>query len=535
MRRLPSVIALVLGSTLLGVSLLAPSAVGGGAATRELRLNISTTEVSYLDPALSYDFIGWRLEMATCARLLTYPDKPGVAGARLTPEVAAGFPRVSGNGRVYTFTVRSDFRFSDGRAVTAGSFRRAIERALDPKMQSPASSFVGDVAGAAAVQAGKATTPSGVSVNGNRLVVRLQRPAPDFLSRIAMMFFCAVPEDFPIDPKGLTPPGSGPYYVASFEPKKTILIKRNPYYGGDRPQRWDEMRITPLVNAQTSYLQVRKGEIDLDLGGLPPVAHAELTKQYGINKGRYFVNPGLIIQYLALNTQRPLFAEQATRQAIAYAIDRTALMRTGGLNAGRANDQILPPGLPGYEPITVYPNRPDVARAKELLGGRTGKVVLYAGNDPASLASIEILRQNLKAVGLTLEARSFTFAVQITKAGTRGEPFDMNMIGWFADYPDPYDFVNVLLSGTTIAKENNINTAYFDDPGFNGKMNAAARLTGKARETAYARLDRELTVAAPFAVYGNSNVREFVSARIGCPMYSVPAGGLNLVMLCERK
>lgn len=535
MLRLLSVIALIVGVGLLGVAFAAPSAIGGGKAQRVLNLNISATGVSYLDPALNYDFIGWRLEGATCARLLTYPDKPGAAGARLTPEVAAGFPRVSANGRTYTFRVRTDFRFSDGTPVTARSFSRAIERALSPKMQSPASSFVGDIVGAAAVQAGKATKPSGVSVVGNILVVRLSKPAPDFMSRIAMMFFCAVPEDFPIDSAGITPPGSGPYYVASFEGKKPILLKRNTYYRGGRPQRWDQMLITQSVNTQTSYLQVRRGDVDLDLGGLPPVSHSELTRDFGINKGRYFVNPGLIIQYISLNTARPLFKDQVTRQAIAYAIDRTALMRVGGLNGGKPNDQILPPGLPGYRPITIYPNKPNIAKAKQLLAGRTGKVVLYAGNDPTSLAQIEIIRQNLKSIGLELKAKAFTFAVQITKAGIRGEPFDMNLIGWFADYPDPYDFINILLSGKSIAKENNINTAYFDDPVFNRKMEAASLLTGKAREAAYAKLDRELTIAAPFAIYGNSNVREFVSKRIGCPMYAVPQGGLNLVMLCERR
>ena len=62
--------------------------------------------------------------------------------------------------------------------------------------------------------------------------------------------------------------------------------------------------------------------------------------------------------------------------------------------------------------------------------------------------------------------RIFPFAVQLAKAGKRGEPFDLNLIGWFADYPDPYDFINVLLHGRTIDAENNVNTAYFDDPAF---------------------------------------------------------------------
>ena len=115
---------------LTGVALLAAAftgvASGGDAATsRVLRLNASDTAIEFLDPALNYDFIGWRLEYLTCARLLAYPDKPGAAGARLVPEVAKGMPRVTRNGRTYTFTVRRDFRFSDGTRVTPGSFVRS--------------------------------------------------------------------------------------------------------------------------------------------------------------------------------------------------------------------------------------------------------------------------------------------------------------------------------------------------------------------------------------------------------------------------
>jgi ABC-type transport system substrate-binding protein len=532
----PSIAMAVTGLVLLTAAFTGVASGGEAASSRVLRLNASDTAVEFLDPALNYDFIGWRLEFLTCARLLTYPDKAGAAGARLVPEVARGMPRVTRNGRTYTFTVRRDFRFSDGSRVTPRSFVRSIERALHPKMQSPAANFVGDIVGAAAVMAGKRTTPSGVTVQGDRLSISLVRPAPDFMNRIAMVFFCAVPENLPIDPQGVkTPPGAGPYYIAEFSGTKPILIKRNPYYAGTRPQRWDEVVLNQNTNTQTSYLQVRLGEVDLDLAGLPPAAHTELTRKYGINRGRYFVNPGLIIQYIALNTSRPLFKDVKARQAVAYAIDRTALVRVAGLNGGRPNDQILPPGLPGYRPVTIFPNTPDLAKARELMGGRTVKAVLYSGNDPVSRSQSEIIRQNLKSIGIELQVRLFTFAVQISKAGTKGEPFDMNLIGWFADYPDPYDFINVLLSGKTIAKANNINTAYFDDPVFNRRMDAAARLFGDARLAAYARLDRDLTRAAPFVVYGNAAVREFVSDRVGCPMYSVPSGGLNLTMLCPKR
>ncbi len=66
-------------------------------------------------------------------------------------------------------------------------------------------------------------------------------------------------------------------------------------------------------------------------------------------------------------------------------------------------------------------------------------------------------------------------------------------------------------------------------------MEQAARASGTARERAYAQLDLELTRSAPFVVFGNQTTREFVSERIGCPMATSIAGGLNLVMLCERQ
>lgn len=527
----------IIGAALVGAAVTVSPAAGGAAASgdRTLRLNVSDTSVEYIDPALNYDFIGWRLEAMTCARLLSYPDRSGAAASRLYPEVARGMPSVSGNGLTYTFRIRPGFRFSDGSAVTASSFRRAIERALSPEMQSPASSFAGDIVGAAAVLKGKGSTPSGVKVVGDRLSITLTKRAPDFLSRIAMPFFCAVPESLPIDSRGVTEvPGAGPYYVAEFKRNASILLRKNPYYGGARPQRWDEVKVTQNISAQTSYLQVKRGEIDLDLAGLPPTAHGELTKQYGLNQGRYFVLPGLVIQYLAMNTERPVFRDRSLRQAVAYAIDRTQLMRLGGLNGGVPNDQILPPGLLGYRPITVYPNRPDLAKAKALMRGREVDVVLYSSNDPTSKSQSELIRANLGRIGIRVDVKLYSFSVVINKAGTRGEPFDMFLIGWFADYPDPYDFINVLLYGKTIRKSNNINAAYFNDPVFNRRMERAALTTGDARAATYAALDRDLTREAPFVVYGNATTREFISAKVGCVVRSAPVGGINLTMLCRK-
>src|SRR4030081_3469007 len=187
-------------------------------------LNVDlTTDVDYTDPALSSLSTGWELEYATCLKLMNYPDGIGPRTSQLTPEAAAGFPKVSNNGKTYDFTVSAGFtKFSDGTKVTAASFKAAFDRNADPKMQSPAIAFMSDVVGSS-------TSPvSGVKASGNHLVISLTKAAPDFLARVAMPFFCAIPTNTPPDPNGiLTVPGAGPYYLAARVPNKSILLKSN--------------------------------------------------------------------------------------------------------------------------------------------------------------------------------------------------------------------------------------------------------------------------------------------------------------------
>jgi ABC-type oligopeptide transport system substrate-binding subunit len=531
-------------SALLGVVGLSLLAGAGHAADRAesplggtLRVNVSSADVAHVDPALAYDNVSWGILSATCAKLLNYPDRTGPAAARPQPEVAAAMPLVSRDGRTYTFRLRRTFRFNTGERVTAASFVRAFERALSPRMQSPAAGFSIDIAGAQAFNAGRAGRIAGLRAAGDTLTIRLSTPAPDFLARVAMPFFCAVPRTLPIVQGGVrNPPMAGPYYVAARTPGRSLRLRRNPHYRGPRRSRVAEIHYTVNVNPNASYLQVQRGEVDWDAAGLPPAAHAELTDRYGINRGRYFVHPGMTMAYLALNTSRPLFRDASTRRAVNYALDRRALVRIGGLNAGSPTDQILPPTIPGFRNATIYPLSGDVERAKDLMAGRTGTAILYAADNPNSTSVAALVQGNLKAIGIEVEVKVFSFAVQYALAGRRGEPFDIAVMGWFADYPDPYDFINVLLDGTRIQAENNVNFAYFDDPAYNRKMAAAARLSGPARYRTYGALDIDLSRnAAPLAVIGNGNVREFVSARVGCYSFHPVWGTLNLATVCLRR
>ena len=485
-------------------------------------LNVDlTTDVDYTDPALSYLSTGWELEYATGLKLLNYPDGLGPRTSQLVPEAAAGFPKVSNNGKTYDFTVKTSFtKFSNGQAVTAAAFKAAFDRIADPKMQSPAHAFMSDIVGSN-------TSPvSGVKVKGNHLTVTLVKASPDFLARVAMPFFAAIPPNLTHDPNGvLTPASAGPYYVASRTPNKSIVLKSNPFYKGKRPHNPSQIVYTVGNSLDATYLRVQQGATDYAAGGIPPASYAEAAQKYGINKGQFWVEPLLSTSYLAFNTSRGIFKNNvALRKAVNQVIDRRALLAQSGYLAGKRSDQILPPGMAGFRDADLYPLKaPNVSAAKKLAQGHTGdgNVVLYESNRGASPLRAQIIQFNLSQIGLKVDTKLFARAVQLQKEGTRGEPFDIADEAWGADYADPYDFINVLLDGRNIQDSNNNNFAYFNDPKFNKEMTQASLLSGPSRYKAYGNLDvAMMQQAVPWAPRANANNRMLLSKRTGCFAYS---------------
>jgi len=518
------------------LALCASSAMAKGAKTGGT-LNVDlTTDVDYTDPALDYLSTGWELEYSTCLKLMNYPDANGPKGAQLVPEAATGFPKVSNGGKVYDFTVSAPWtKFSNGQAVTAANFKAAFDRNADPKMQSPATAFMDDIVGAN-------TTPvSGVAVKGNHLIITLKRAGPDFLARVAMPFFCAIPTNLARDPNGVeTLPAAGPYYIAERTPNKSIVVKRNPNYKGKRPHNVNQIVYTIGNSLEAIRLRVEQGDSDYAAGGVPPSAWAELAQKYGINKSQLWVKPQLGVRYLAFNHDRPLFKNNLQlKKAINWAVDRQAILTQQGYLAGKRTDQILPPGMAGFREATLYPlkvSSKSVAESKKLAQGHTGdgKLVFYTSNRGAAPLAAQIIQFNLKQIGIDVEVKQFARAVQIDKEGTRGEPFDMTYEGWIADYADPYDFIDVLLNGKNLQPQHNNNVAYFNDPKFNAKMNAAARLSGAQRFSTYGALDVDLMKnGVPWAPLYNFNSRLFVSKRVGCFTYNA-IYSLDLAAACIK-
>jgi peptide/nickel transport system substrate-binding protein len=513
------VVAGVVGGSALAGSRAVPVIPEGGT----LRVNVTGTDLASLDPAINYDTDGGQILYATCAKLVNYPDRAAPLGSVVEPEVATGMPSVSRDGRTYTFQISHGYRFSNGAPVRAADFEYTIRRDLDPRMRSPAVPFLRDVVAYRA--------------SGDRLTLKLSHPAPDLLARLAMPFFCVVPEGTPIVARGIdTLPSAGPYYVAKRTPGVSVTLERNPYYAGPRPNHVDEIDIQVFQDGYQSTREIEAGQADYDIHPVTGDLRRELASTYGVNGTRFFAHPMVATDYIVLNTSRPLFRNASVRRAVAYAIDREALVRALGFLPGKVTEQILPPAMPGYRKVQIYPRRGSIETARKLMGNRRGTAVLYISDSPFDNAVAVVLIRQLARIGIDVTVRPFRSAEYNRRIHRRGEPFDLTLFGWIADYLDPYDFINILLSGHNITATNNQNLSHFDDRAFNRRMDAAALLTGKRRLAAYAKLDADLVRdAAPIIPYANDYRLEFVSKRTGCIVIAPGAtSGLDFAAVCLK-
>ena len=485
------------------------------------RIALPLGGVDSMDPAL-YQRVGSLILLRPAqGTLMAFPDRPLPEGLRLRPELAEADPVVSKDGRTYTFRVRKNARFSTGARVTARAFARALERILDPDMRSPFASEFEDIVGAKEVLAGTATTPRGVIAKGRTLIVRLERRLSDFPVRTSGL--SAVPPSLDARPEGAKAPlpSAAPYYVSEYVPNERLVLERNRFYKGTRPHHVD--RIVADLAADASAVDlVAEGKLEQATAPLFIPRARELARRYGVNRSQFFVNQLPGIGMLVLNTSRPLFRNNPQlRQAVNLAVDRRALIREFFPYTFSSTDQYLSAGTPGYRDERVYPLRgPDLRRARELAAGRTrgGKAVFYTTSAPLDVAIAQIVKRNLKPIGLEIEIKQFPadIALLYQRLRTRGEPFDIGRVGWANPSNDP-DMLEFLFHGRAIGRPDSGNLSYFDSPRFNRRFDRAARLSGETRNRAYGELDLLLARdAAPAVPYGVGNNLTFVSSRVGC-------------------
>ena len=254
-------------------------------------------------------------EYSTCLKLLNYPDAAGAEGSQLVPDGAAAMPTVSTDGMTYTFNIQAGLQVL--ASLQSGGDRRNVQVRHRARSRTE-DAVAGGVRSSSTSRApqdfstARPTTCRAWWPTGNTLTITLTEAAPDFLAQLAMPFFCAIPTNTPIDPKGVKSLASaGPYYVESWTPNRSMIIKKNPNYTGDRPAFLDEIDYQMGVEPNQAVLEIKQGNADYVADGIPPRrTHSSGTSRpgqpgRGTDKQQFFVNPILSTSYLAMNTTRP--------------------------------------------------------------------------------------------------------------------------------------------------------------------------------------------------------------------------------------
>jgi peptide/nickel transport system substrate-binding protein len=246
---------------------------------------------------------------------------------------------------------------------------------------------------------------------------------------------------------------------------------------------------------------------------LPPDRVSQVKNEY--EGTRYREVPSISTYFFWMNTTQPPFDDLKVRQAVNYAIEPEALER---IYAGQLefHQQILPPGMPGFEEFELYPHDMEKAKAMIRQADPSDREITVwtdslSPNDDAGAYYQDVLEQ----LGFDVELKVLGDTFFSVIGNTSTPDLDTGWLNWFEDYPHPNDFFEPLLSGESIAPTNNTNAAQIDVPELNRKISElGAEELDSDVEGEYAQLDREFMELAPWAPFGNRTLTLFVSDAV---------------------
>jgi peptide/nickel transport system substrate-binding protein len=497
---------------------------GGGKEGGELSGTV-TSFPDYLDPQLSYTLEGWEGISHVYIPLLTYQSGNGDESTKVVPGLAESMPTISQDGKTYTFTLRKGMKYSDGSPIKASDFPYAIQRLF--KLDSGGAPFFENIVGAEDYANGKADSISGIKADDatGKITVQLNDPSGTFLNEVALMFAAPVPQSTPLDKDQTStpPPSSGPFMISNADPPNSYTLERNPQFktvqaagaSDVEDAHVDKITVTQNKNQSAQAQAIQNNQSDFMVDPPPADLLPQIESQFS---DRFRFQESINTYYFWMNTQKPPFNNLQVRQAINYAIDPAALTRIFG---GRLHptQQVLPPGMPGYQEYKLYPG-PDLNKAKALLAQAHPSdmdITVWTDDEPDRKRIGAYYQDVLNSLGFHTTLKIIGGDVYFTTIGNLSTPdLDTGFGDWFQDYPHPNDFFEPLLSGDSIHPTNNNNFSQVDIPDLTAKTNEldTKQLSDSGVEDQYAALDKSYMEQAVWAPYGNEKFTTFTSDRI---------------------
>lgn len=385
---------------------------------------------------------------------------------QLVPDVAESW-EISEDGTVYTFHIRDNARFHDGKRVTADDFKWSMQRAAHPDTASPvADTYLNDIVGVEAVLEGESEDISGVTViDDSTLQIEIDAPKAYFLAKLTY------PTAYVLDSENVIsggrtwtddPNGTGPFKLKEYRIGERIILERNENFYREHANV-DSIAMN-LAGGQ-SMAMYENDEIDITGVGLFDLDRV-LDPSEPLNEELVVAPPDFSISYVGFNASMAPFDDPKFRQALNHAVDKQLIAKEVLSELVEPAFGILPPGFPGYNPdLTGLEYNPDLAR--QLLeesayadpATRPRIVVTVPGTGGTIGLDLEVVIEMWKQeLGVEVEIQQVEWATYLQDLDAHKFQAYAGL-GWQADYPDPQDFLDILFH-----TESSLNHGKYSNP-----------------------------------------------------------------------
>ena len=388
---------------------------------------------------------------------------------------------ISSDGLTYTFHLRSNARWSDGRLVRGQDFLYAWKRLLDPRLNASYHPFFeGLVAGAQNYDNIDSKDASAVSnfldglglsaPDDHTFVVKLQKPA-GYFKWVASLWVAAplrqdIVEKYGSDRWATVPSqivGNGPFKISEMVAKDHYAMDRNPYYWGGKPEL-SQIIAYFIPDASLAFARYQAGDLDVIE---VPLANATVVRADPTLSQELHTLPSLTTYWLGMNVDRPPFNNQRVREAVARAIDRNKLAQFYGHGQFTPAQTLIPEGMNGY--------RPDLGKAQSFDPAAARQALEASGVSQSVLNSVhyltpkatEFMARAMFIVDQIKTNLGLSWIIDAADAATvrqrraRGD-FQINQFGWAADYPDDQEWVDPFVNGCPVMYKSCPKNAKYD-------------------------------------------------------------------------
>ena len=422
----------------------------------------------------------------------------------IVPDLAESWT-ISADGTVYTFKIRPNARFHDGRPVTAADFVYSINRATSAELDSPvAPTYLGDIS--------EVTAP-----DERTLRIAIDAPKSYFIAKLTYPTAFVVDRDNP--PSDVmpfrSPNATGPFRLSEYTPGQQLTLTRNEHYL-PTPPHLDRVELNLAGDGADALALYRAGAIDLaDVDGAAlPGLQADGEP---LASELHFGPPGFRVEYIGMNVDTPPFDDADFRYAMNLAVDKAAITEGvfGGLR--QPADGILPPGFPGHNPdLAGLPYNPE--RARRLLAesqyanpDTRPAITLTVRADDDGMAPAEyrqLAEQWRQHLGVAVELQPMEWGVYVD--ALYRQRFQSFALGWTADYPDPQNFLDILFHSDSDA-----NFTGYANPQVDALLEAARVAPAMDdRIASYRQAEQLLVDAAPWAPLWFGRKREISGEQV---------------------